>query len=172
MSHGLLAGKGPASTGMHSIGEARGAAVKGRRGRDRSARGRNEGRSGGSGEGLLLGPGLPVGTRRTLWGQTATQAAHAVTTLNGTAGRLTPCVFHILLQLLSEGRAGTACSAGRSRGGPGEGRRDAVTSHKWMRICTVSIKIPIKERSRQPKISYSYSKLHKNEKMQLTKQSK
>lgn len=28
------------------------------------------------------------------------------------------------------------------------------------------------QRSRQPKISYSYSKLHKNEKMQLTKQSK
>lgn len=129
-------------------------------------------RGGGGGEGLLLGPGLPVGTRRTLRGQTATQAAHAVTTLNGTAGRLTPCVFHILLQLLGEGRAGTACSAGRSRGGPGEGCRDAVTSHKWMRICTVSIKIPIKERSRQPKISYSYSKLHKNEKMQLTKQSK
>lgn len=94
MSHGLLAGKGPASTGMHSIGEARSAAVEGHRGRDRSARGRNEGRSGGSGEGLLLGPGLPVGTRRTLQGQTATQAAHAVTTLNGTAGRLTPCVSH------------------------------------------------------------------------------
>lgn len=119
---------------MHSIGEARGAAVEGRRRRDRSARGRNEGRSGGgSGEGLLLGPGLPVGTRRTLWGQTATQAAHAVTTLNGTAGRLTPCVFHMFYcNCSAKGELARPAPQDALVGGPGEGCRGAVTSRKWM----------------------------------------